>query len=314
MRIMTPQTYVGPLIARSARRRCNVHLEGTIAPDTICPPDGQHKLLFLMVQRRDTMGFTDLVRGVYPATEPEKRRALETYMGELTCDERARLTLSPFRQIWMDLWYYHGKAFHADYASAKWKFDQVDIGHLLRTRPCNWTEKEYGFPKGRRNLRESIKQCAIREFEEETGYHSGEFRILSEKPVVEEFKGTNNKRYKHVYYLTFVDEHVGPPRWTNNIQQLAEIGNIAWLTYDQCVRIIRPYDQAKLAVLQQTHERFKHLCGCGDAGGEVESDAGAPAGVQALQVGVPAARSPYEEPAGGDRAGAAPDRLHRHSE
>lgn len=262
MRIATPQTLAGPLLDKPTRRRCHYHANASDCPDMIRPSDGKHKLLFLMVQRRDTMGFTDLVRGVYPPTDPQKQQALEIYMSELTCDEREKLTLSPFRQIWIDLWYHHGKAFHADYASARWKFENIGIGNLLRTQPCRWTEKEYGFPKGRRNLRETIKQCAIREFEEETGYRTGEFRILSEKPVVEEFKGTNNKKYKHVYYLTFVDEHIGPPRWTNNIQQLAEIGNIAWLTYDQCAKIIRPYDKAKLAVLDQTHQKFKHLCGC----------------------------------------------------
>ena len=35
---------------------------------------------------------------------------------------------------------------------------------------CNiiYIEKDWGFPKGRRNLRESDYDCALREFEEET--------------------------------------------------------------------------------------------------------------------------------------------------
>ena len=34
----------------------------------------------------------------------------------------------------------------------------------------NWDEPEWGFPKGRRNYQEKDMICAIREFEEETGY------------------------------------------------------------------------------------------------------------------------------------------------
>ena len=44
----------------------------------------------------------------------------------------------------------------------------------------DWTEQEWGFPKGRRNFQEKDYDCAIREFTEETGY-SKIFDILMEQ-------------------------------------------------------------------------------------------------------------------------------------
>ena len=37
-----------------------------------------------------------------------------------------------------------------------------------------------GFPKGRRNLGESDQDCAIREFEEESGFKSKDYVILND--------------------------------------------------------------------------------------------------------------------------------------
>ena len=63
-----------------------------------------------------------------------------------------------------------------------------------------------GISKGRRNLKESDYDCAIREFQEETGIKEGEYYILKNiKPVEEIFYGSNNIRYKHIYYIINVN-------------------------------------------------------------------------------------------------------------
>ena len=41
----------------------------------------------------------------------------------------------------------------------------------LRCELLGPSEKEWGFPKGRRNFQEKDIVCGIREFEEETGYN-----------------------------------------------------------------------------------------------------------------------------------------------
>ena len=62
-----------------------------------------------------------------------------------------------------------------------------------------------GFQKGRRNLRESDYDCALREFQEETGFERNEYEILRNiRPVEEIFYGSNNIRYKHVYLYQLI--------------------------------------------------------------------------------------------------------------
>ena len=66
---------------------------------------------------------------------------------------------------------------------------------------------EWGFPKGRRNYQERDLTCAIREFEEETGYDRNKLCIISNLiPFEEIFTGSNYKSYKHKYFLALADE------------------------------------------------------------------------------------------------------------
>ena len=65
-----------------------------------------------------------------------------------------------------------------------------------------WVEQEWGFPKGRRNYKESNINCALREFEEETGYDKQSVSIIKNLlPFEETFVGSNLKSYKHIYFF-----------------------------------------------------------------------------------------------------------------
>ena len=68
----------------------------------------------------------------------------------------------------------------------------------------NYATPEWEFPKGRRSNRENNIQCAIREFEEESGLSSNDYTLLENvSPISETYKGSNGVNYKHVYYLAF---------------------------------------------------------------------------------------------------------------
>jgi len=43
-----------------------------------------------------------------------------------------------------------------------------------------------------------------------------------------------------------------------DIRQAGEISNIGWFTYEQCMKIIRPYDTAKKELLSRVHEKFNN--------------------------------------------------------
>lgn len=246
----------------SPRRRCHRHRRVEDCPDHIdAEASSQHRLLFLMVQRKDTMAYTDLVRGVYPQDPDERDSIVSTFVTELTCEEREKLLMSPFQQIWDGLWMNHSRCHVAEFGAARAKFEQLNIRKLLEEIPCSWSQQEFGFPKGRRNINESNKDCAIREFCEESGYLPSELTIVPGEPFVERFTGTNNKEYRHVYYLAQVNSDATGPRFDpTNVQQAAEIRKVAWLTYEQCLAIMRPYDTAKKETLRRIHDSLKGQC------------------------------------------------------
>jgi 8-oxo-dGTP pyrophosphatase MutT (NUDIX family) len=231
-------------------------------PDAVPLATDDHTFLFLMVQRKDTMGFIDFVRGKYPSLEPERSEMLKIYLSEMTCEERLRLRHDGFDQIWNAMWKNHAsKSYISEYVECRRKYDTLDVPALLDSTLCCWTEQEYGFPKGRKNIRETDESCAIREFCEESGYRRHEIRMLSQEPFEEVFRGTNGIRYRHVYYLAEVLKHVQKPRMDpSNIQQVGEIRNVGWFTLDQCLQIIRPYDKAKKQILTKVHEKIKKTC------------------------------------------------------
>ena len=109
-----------------------------------------------------------------------------------------------------------------------------------------------GFPKGRRNLRESDKDCAMREFQEESGYKKEDYNILDdEEPIEELFSGTNNIRYKHIYYLGESLREIDLKIDKDNFNQVSEISKIKWFNFTDAYESIRYYNEEKRAVLKK---------------------------------------------------------------
>ena len=50
------------------------------------------------------------------------------------------------------------------------KNTRYTLASLIHKSSTTWLEPEWGYPKGRRNYQEKDLHCALREFEEETGY------------------------------------------------------------------------------------------------------------------------------------------------
>ena len=70
----------------------------------------------------------------------------------------------------------------------------IELDKLIKNSNSSWKEPEWGFPKGRRNLREKDLQCALREFEEETDIKREDIKVIKDRrPFTEEFVGSNNK-------------------------------------------------------------------------------------------------------------------------
>lgn len=214
------------------------------------------KTKFLMIQRKDTMGYTDFVRGKYPDDKLGIESVLPIFLNEMTHQEKHNLLTKDFNEIWKSLWVNHdSKCFKNEYDYAYKKFQRLNIPELIKRSDASFGFQEFGFPKGRRNMKETNIACAEREFYEETGYDKSCYDFIKNYSTIhEEFTGTNNVRYRHIYYLVKMKDDVPPPRidYKNKIQT-GEVQNIGWLEYDECMAVIRPYDIAKKNVIKKVY-------------------------------------------------------------
>ena len=122
---------------------------------------------------------------------------------------------------------------------------------LIENSNTLWVEPEWGFPKGRRNFQEKDLNCALREFEEETGYIKSNIKLVQNIiPYEEIFTGSNMKSYKHKYFIGFID----PCIKTTNTFQETEVSEVKWLYYDECIDKIRPYNLEKINILNKVNK------------------------------------------------------------
>ena len=129
--------------------------------------------------------------------------------------------------------------------------DKVTLISLNKDVECNYEEPEWGFPKGRRNLHETDYHCAVREFEEESGLTKKQYNVnFNIKPLDEVFLGSNNIRYRHIYYIAeYTDQTKSLEVDKSNFTQVSEVSNIKWFPYEEALERIRPYNEEKKKVL-----------------------------------------------------------------
>jgi 8-oxo-dGTP pyrophosphatase MutT (NUDIX family) len=172
----------------------------------------------------------------------------------MSLDEKQRLLNEPFEELWKNMW---GETSISQYKneeiSSKKKMDLIKSGvtinnklitleDIVKQSTTEWSETEWEFPKGRRNYKENDLECALREFEEETGIASSNLTIIENLlPFEEVFIGTNHKSYKHKYFLAIINNS---DDYLNNFQK-TEVSQLKWQNFDKCLEAIRPYNLEK---------------------------------------------------------------------
>jgi|TARA_B110000285_G_C15128003_1_gene621575 8-oxo-dGTP pyrophosphatase MutT (NUDIX family) len=135
--------------------------------------------------------------------------------------------------------------------------NKVDLKQLIKNSVTSWTECEWGFPKGRRNAREKDFDCAIREFEEETGYKQTNIQLIENVvPYEEVFVGSNYKTYKHKYYIARANYVLTEDE---TLFQKSEVSKLQWKSYDECLLCIRPYNIEKKKMLFNVNKCITHF-------------------------------------------------------
>jgi 8-oxo-dGTP pyrophosphatase MutT (NUDIX family) len=209
------------------------------------------KIKFLMIQRKDTIGYIDFIRGKY--------HNVHTCINEMTRNEKLNILTKTFDELWDELWVCNGSRenfYKQEYTQAKMKFNKLDINTLIKNIDnSKYSHTEFGFPKGKRELGEMVIDCAEREFLEETRYNKNTYQFIKNYPTIEEkFTGTNGIEYRHIYYLVKMKDNIQPVYIdTNNRKQYGEVQNIGWFSFDECVKLIRPYDKAKKDILSKVY-------------------------------------------------------------
>jgi len=218
---------------------------------------------YLMIQRKDTIGFIEFMRGKYNL---DNYKYISEIFKIMTKKERLYIVNNEFDVLWDMLWFKsrskHSKNNMSEYNTSKDKFNILKKGILIENRivtlesinrgtPFVYNTPEWGFPKGRRNLYETDLRCAIREFEEETNISQEYYNIVDyNKTFIETFHGTNHIKYRHIYYLGELIKDIDVKINKNNINQISEISNINWYNFTDGYQIIRPYNLEKKKVLK----------------------------------------------------------------
>ncbi len=221
---------------------------------------------YLMICRKNSLSYVDFMRGKYDIDDYEY---LHNTIYMMTEKEQQSLLINKFEDLWLDLWSCsYNMNYSQEYEESKLKFDKLKYGYLIQKNELNfkidfqtiinskvdqYTEPEWGFPKGRRNSNEKNIDCAKREFQEETGLKEEDYHILNLSPLEELYMGSNHIRYKHIYYLGQIQKFTNIEVDTSNQHQLIEIGDIRYLTFKDGYNKIRKYHIDKKNVLHNTH-------------------------------------------------------------
>jgi len=184
---------------------------------------------------------------------------------EMTNEEKELLLTKNFDELWNYLWgNFVGNQYKGEEKISKEKFNKLKEGfstelslkELLEKSKTNWTEPEWGFPKGRRNNLENDINCAIREYIEETGHERNYFKIIENiLPYEEIFTGSNFKSYKHKYYLAYIENN----KINNNNYQKSEVSKLRWFTFEEIKKTIRPYSLEKLKIIENVDKTLNNF-------------------------------------------------------
>jgi 8-oxo-dGTP pyrophosphatase MutT (NUDIX family) len=231
---------------------------------------------YLMIRRKDTLGFVEFIRGKYPVYN---QSYVQRLIDEMTLDEKHRLQTQTFSELWKNVW--------GDYLNSKYQNEEAvscerfnvlksgiklnrnggiyyNLNSLIENSKTKWSEPEWGFPKGRRNYQEKDIDCALREFSEETGYNQNRLTIIQNViPYEEIFMGSNMKTYKHKYYVAHMPNPDKLPSESSPVFQKTEVSKMAWMTYEECIEHIRPYNLEKINILNKLNNaltEYKRVC------------------------------------------------------
>jgi 8-oxo-dGTP pyrophosphatase MutT (NUDIX family) len=226
---------------------------------------------YLLIRRRNSLNYVEFIRGKYDINNLDY---IEKSINFITAKEKNLIKNTGFDILWKDLWGEENVNNCNEYNESIEKFNllkngfyvkkndinlYVNFDKLINDSVYNYVEPEWGFPKGRRNLREKNIECAKREFEEETTISNDNINIINMTPLEETYIASNSLKYKHIYYISQIkNKNIELKIDNNNKNQKIEIGDISWFTFKDSLKIIREYNIEKKNILLNLHLNIKY--------------------------------------------------------
>lgn len=211
----------------------------------ICYKIEADEIKYIMIQRKDSLSFMEFIRGKYNVNE---KHYIINLINCMTYTERNMLYTKTFDEIWIYAWCHNPSTSFKhtkEYIESKQKFEFLIANNIINVYyiTSNIATPEWGFPKGRKKIKELDIDCAIREFSEETGVTKNDINIKDIEPFEEIFFGTNNILYKHLYFIAKINKEDSTLYINNNcLEQVREIRSLKWCSYNEVLNNIKSHN------------------------------------------------------------------------
>jgi 8-oxo-dGTP pyrophosphatase MutT (NUDIX family) len=199
----------------------------------------------------------EFIRGKY---DPVDHIYIKKLLSNMTISEQKLIETEEFDTLWSKLWG-QGRDTHSfEYEISKTNYESIPRGQLVHDAKSTHVEPEWGFPKGRRSKGETDVDCATREFWEETNIPGNAYDVIERLRFTEVFTGTNNIKYKHIYYVAILkDSKLIDLSQKLTTMQKREVSAVSWKTLKECKEITRPHYVERKAMIGELERRIQTL-------------------------------------------------------
>jgi ADP-ribose pyrophosphatase YjhB (NUDIX family) len=238
---------------------------------------------YLMVQRKDSITYIEFIRGKYSLSNVDY---IEYLFQNMTVSERNVIKDNSIENLWKMLWSGPiSNRLNLEFHDSKIKFEKLQNGYLFKRfkEPIieninlnkiidkvnieypNVIDLEWEIPKGRRDLNETDIDCALREFEEESGLKVNNISLCNyiKKPIEEVFLSLNKTRYRHIYYIAQHNYNNSIMLYSKkNKVQCKEIKDSRWMTYDEIMSKLRDTHIQRIELFKRVNKLILSHLAC----------------------------------------------------
>jgi len=223
-------------INRMLLSTANIYPLGSICHNTKLDLFQQMKkhIQFLIISKKYSYSFFTILMGKYDSDNIEYVKML---LDNLTKTELILLKTKDFKEIAKK----HIKNISEEQLNKSLE-NYNKIKQTLQNQDSSFETPEWEIPKGKLLNNEEMIDGAIREFTEETSLERKDFTVYRNiEPIVEIFKGTDDKSYMYVYYIALLNNNVNIHKTSTQ-----EASIIKFMNLDECLDNIRINKRKKI--------------------------------------------------------------------